>query len=77
MEVYILDDFLLLVVYNRLPLEEEIEKGIAVGERMIDSTIIVDDDKYDEFINSELSGRLDVQVTAIHRVTEEGYIVGI
>ncbi len=71
------DEFLLLVVYNRLPLDEEIDNGIESEERMIDATILVDDDKYDEFINSELSRELDVQVTAIHRVDEQGHIVGI
>lgn len=72
----ILEDTLLLVVYNRLPLEDEIEDGIDENERMIDSTILLDEEKYNDFIESDLAVQYDFKVTAIHNITEQGYIVG-
>ena len=76
MEVLILEDTLLLVVYNRLPLEDEIEDGIDENERMIDSTILLDEEKYNDFIESDVAVQYDFNVTAIHNITEQGYIVG-
>ncbi len=72
----ILEDTLLLVVYNRLPLEDEIEDGIDENERMIDSTILLDEEKYNDFIESDVAVQYDFKVTAIHNITEQGYIVG-
>lgn len=71
-----LEDTLLLVVYNRLPLEDEIEDGIDENERMIDSTILLDEEKYNDFIESDVAVQYDFNVTAIHNITEQGYIVG-
>ena len=71
-----LEDTLLLVVYNRLPLEDEIEDGIDESERMIDSTILLDEEKYNDFIGSDVAVQYDFNVTAIHNITEQGYIVG-
>ncbi|HDE6392860.1 TPA: hypothetical protein PDU86_002370 [Staphylococcus aureus] len=71
-----MEDTLLLVVYNRLPLEDEIEDGIDENERMIDSTILLDEEKYNDFIESDLAVQYDFKVTAIHNITEQGYIVG-
>lgn len=76
MEVLNLEDTLLLVVYNRLPLEDEIEDGIDENERMIDSTILLDEEKYNDFIESDVAVQYDFNVTAIHNITEQGYIVG-
>ncbi|HDA5091118.1 TPA: hypothetical protein PD879_002522 [Staphylococcus aureus] len=71
-----MEDTLLLVVYNRLPLEDEIEDGIDENERMIDSTILLDEEKYNDFIESDVAVQYDFKVTAIHNITEQGYIVG-
>ncbi len=71
------DDVLLLIVYNRLPMEEEIENGVESDQRMVDSAIILDDERYEEFIESEEAVELDYTVTAIHRITEQGYIIGL
>lgn len=75
--VGIMEDSLLLVVFNRIPLENEIEQGVGEDERMIDSTIVQGDDTYNQFIESEEAQELDFNVTAIHRITEEGHIIGL
>lgn len=71
------EESLVLVVFNRYPTQEEIEEGIEENERMIDSTVIYGSERYDMFIESDLAKELEFDVTAIHYITEEGYIRGI
>ncbi|HII1196026.1 TPA: hypothetical protein ACYY05_002575 [Staphylococcus aureus] len=72
-----MDNTLLLVIYNRLPLEDEIEDGIDEEERMVDSTILLDEEKYNDFIESDIAVQYDIKVTAIHNINEQGHIVGL
>lgn len=71
------EEKLVLVIFNRFPTEEEIEQGVAEEDRMIDSTVVYGDERYEMFIESEQANELDFNVTAIHYITEEGYISGI
>jgi len=71
------EERLVLVIFNRLPTADEIEQGVAEDDRMIDSTVIYGNERYEMFIESENASELDFNVTAIHYITEEGYIIGI
>lgn len=71
------EDVLILVVFNRLPTDDEIEGGIDEYERMIDSTVVYGDSRYEMFIESEEAHQLDFNVTAMHYISEEGYITGV
>ncbi|MDK7284276.1 hypothetical protein [Staphylococcus pettenkoferi] len=71
------EEALILVIFNRLPTEEELEEGISEEDRMIDSSVVYGDSKYEMFIESDVAHQLDFDVTAIHYITEEGHISGI
>lgn len=71
-----MNESFLLIVYNRLAIDTEIEEGFDPEERMLDSEILSDDTAYNEFLESQDAKDLDVKVTAIHHITSEGYIIG-
>ncbi|WP_443586074.1 hypothetical protein [Staphylococcus equorum] len=71
------EESLILVIFNRFPTESEIEQGVAEDDRMIDSTVVHGNERYEVFIESEEAHELDFDVTAIHYITEEGYISGM
>ncbi|OEK58857.1 hypothetical protein [Staphylococcus equorum] len=71
------EDSLVLVIFNRFPTENEVAEGIAEDDRMIDSTIVHGNERYEAFIESEEAHELEFDVTAIHYITDEGYIMGI
>ncbi|HGO1493010.1 TPA: hypothetical protein ACK0CK_002633 [Staphylococcus aureus] len=66
---------LLLVIFNRKPFPEEIEVGIK--GRMVDSVVLSDDERFEEFIESEESQEYDFNVTTIHQINETGHIIGM
>lgn len=70
------EEILILTIYNRLPTQEEVENGVASEERMIDSIIFADNESYNNFFNGTQANDLDMEVTAIHNINPQGYIVG-
>lgn len=70
------EEILILTIYNRLPTQEEVENGVASEERMIDSIIFADNESYNNFFNGTQANDLDMEVTAVHNINPQGYIVG-
>ena len=71
------EESLVLVIFNRIPSEEEVAEGIDEDARMIDSVVVYGESRYEQFIESQEAQEFDFNVTAIHNITEEGYIAGI